>query len=106
MPKGHKKTGQKSHSFTSNFITLFIHCHSEVPNFSFNDQSFVFLKIHFWIRVLVNEEYTNTVFFRGGGFNNYKVNAAIEKNFENKKFWKKNTFFTGITVLFNWNDKW
>lgn len=54
----------------------------------------------------MNEEYTNTVFFRGGGFNNYKVNAAIEKNFENKKFWKKNTFFTGITVLFNWNDKW
>lgn len=46
----------------------------------------------------MNEKHTNTVFFRGGGFNNYKVNAAIEKNFENKKFWKKNTFFTRITV--------
>lgn len=53
----------------------------------------------------MNEKYTNTVFFRGGGFNNYKVNAAIEKIFENKKFWKKNTFFTRITVLFSWNDK-
>lgn len=49
----------------------------------------------------MNEKYTNTVFFRGGGFNKYKVNAAIEKNFENKKFGKKNTFFTRITVLFS-----
>lgn len=32
----------------------------------------------------MNEKYTNTVFFRGGGFNNYKVNAAIEKNFERR----------------------
>lgn len=34
----------------------------------------------------MNEKYINTVFFRGGGFNNYKVNVVIEKNFENKKF--------------------